>query len=207
MLDEIKQELIKYGKIAGQKGFTPGISGNFSARYNDNIVITSSGSANGYLEDSDFSIVDFEGQVIDLNSKPSSEKFLHIEYYKQRKDVNAVIHTHSPYLTAFAASGAALEEAVSPEIIYCFGKIPLAEYALPGSNELVEKTSIYFKNHDVVLMQNHGVIVCGKNIKDAYLKLELVEEYAKTILFTKLLGGAKILSEKEVEKIYSLKTK
>ena len=207
MLDKVKQELIKYGRIAGVKGFTPGISGNLSARLDEGVMITSSGSANGYLEDADFSIIGFDGQVINGNLKPSSEKFLHIEFYKQRQDVNAVFHTHSPYLTAFAAAGVGLEEPISPEIIYCFGKIPLATYALPGSDVLVENTSIYFKDYDVVLMQNHGVIVCGKNVKDAYLKLELVEEYAKTILFTKFLGGAKILSENEVEKIYSLKTK
>lgn len=207
MLNAIKEELIKYGKLAGEKGFTPGISGNFSARVEDNIVITSSGSANGYLEDADFSVIDFNGQAVSGNLKPSSEKFLHIEYYKQRPDMNAVLHVHSPYLTAFAACGVGLEDGISPEIIYCFGKIPLAEYALPGSDELVEKTSIYFKDFDVVLMQNHGVIVCGKNVKDAYLKLELAEEYAKTILFAKLLGGAKILPEGEIKKIYSLKTK
>lgn len=112
---------------------------------------------------------------------------------------------HSPYLTAFAASGKALEEAISPEIVYCFGKIPLAEYALPGSEELVNKTSIYFSDYDVVLLENHGVIVGGSSVRDTYLKLELAEEYAKTLLFAKLLGGAKILPEEEVKKIYSLK--
>ena len=91
--------------------------------------------------------------------------------------------------------------------MYCFGKIPIADYALPGSEELVNNTSIFFKDYDVVLMKNHGVIVCGKNVKDAYLKLELAEEYAKTVIFTKLLGGANILSDEEVEKINSLKTK
>lgn len=207
MMNNIKQELTKYGKIAGAKGYTPGISGNFSARYGENIVITSSGSANGYLEDTDFSVINFEGNQLEGNPKPSSEKFLHIEFYKQRPDINAVLHVHSPYLTAFAATGQGLEEPISPEIIYCFGGIPVANYAMPGSDELVRTTAKFFNNYDVVLMENHGVIVCGKDIKDAYLKLELAEEYAKTILFTKFLGGAKILSHEEVEKIYSLKTK
>ncbi len=207
MYENIISELTKYGQIAGIKGFTPGISGNMSVRYEDNIVITSSGSANGYLEPSDFSVINYDGISVDGNPKPSSEKFLHIDFYRKRPDINCILHFHSPYLTAFAAAGKALPEAVSPEIVYCFEKIPLAEYAIPGSDELVQKTSIYFKDYDIVLMENHGVIAGGANIKQAYLNLELAEEYAKTILFTKFLGGAKILPENEVEKIYLLKQK
>ena len=205
MIEQIKQELIKYGKLAGQKGYTPGISGNISSRFGETFVITSSGSANGYLECEDFSIVDVNGNRIDGNLKPSSERFLHLEFYKKRPDINCVFHMHSPYLTAFAAAGTALENAISPEIVYCFDKIPLALYALPGSEDLVNKTSIYFADYDVVLLENHGVIVGGNSVRDTYLKLELAEEYAKTLLFAKLLGGAKIIPEEEVKKIYSLK--
>ena len=81
----------------------------------------------------------------------------------------------------------------------------MAEYAIPGSMDLVENTSKFFKEYNVILMKNHGVIVGGKTMKDAYMTLELCETYAKTLLFSKLLGGAKILPESEVEKIYSLK--
>lgn len=207
MLEQLKNEITKYGKLAGEKGYTPGVSGNISARYGENVVITSSGSANGYLEDSEFSVIDFDGNYVSGNPKPSSEKFLHLEFYKKRADINYIMHVHSPYLTAFAASGVALEDAISPEIVYCFSKIPLAKYALPGSNELVEKTAIYFEDYDIVLLGNHGVIVGGATMKQAYLNLELVEEYAKTIICAKILGGAKILPEDEVKKIYSLKQK
>ena len=205
MLEQIKNKITKYGRLAGEKGYTPGISGNISARFGENVVITSSGSANGYLEDSEFSVVDFAGNSISGNPKPSSEKFLHLEFYKKRPDINYILHVHSPYLTAFAACGKALEDPISPEIIYCFSKIPLARYALPGSNELVEKSSIYFEDYDIVLLENHGVIVGGSTMKQAYLNLELAEEYAKTLICAKILGGAKILPEDEVKKIYSLK--
>ncbi len=207
MIEYFKHQLIEYGKIAGEKGYTPGISGNISARIGDDFIITSSGSANGYLSDEDFSIVDALGNFKNGNIKPSSERFLHLEFYRQRTDINCVFHMHSPYLTAFAAAGKSLDDAISPEIIYCFGEIPLAKYALPGSDELVAKTSIYFKDYDVILLENHGVIIAGKSVKETYLKLELAEEYAKTVLFAKLLGGAKILPEDEVQKIYSLKQK
>lgn len=206
MFEDKKNELIEYGRMAGDKNYTPGISGNFSARCGDMVVITSSGVANGYLTENDFAVVDFDGNAIE-GEKPSSERMLHIEFYKKRPEMNYVMHVHSPYLTAFASAGIALDDKISPEIIYCFEKIPLAEYSIPGSKELVEKTSKYFENYDVVLMANHGVIIAGKDIKDAFYKLDLCENYAKTVICAKLLGGAKILPEEEVEKIYLLRQK
>lgn len=206
MFEDKKNELIEYGRMAGDKNYTPGISGNLSARCGDMVVITSSGVANGYLTENDFAVVDFDGNAIE-GKKPSSERMLHIEFYKKRPEMNYVMHVHSPYLTAFASAGIALDDKISPEIIYCFEKIPLAEYSIPGSKELVEKTSKYFENYDVVLMANHGVIIAGKDIKDAFYKLDLCENYAKTVICAKLLGGAKILPEEEVEKIYLLRQK
>lgn len=206
MFEDKKNELIEYGRMAGDKNYTPGISGNLSARCGDMVVITSSGVANGYLTENDFAVVDFDGNAIE-GEKPSSERMLHIEFYKKRPEMNYVMHVHSPYLTAFATAGIALDDKISPEIIYCFEKIPLAEYSIPGSKELVEKTSKYFENYDVVLMANHGVIIAGKDIKDVFYKLDLCENYAKTVICAKLLGGAKILPEEEVEKIYLLRQK
>lgn len=206
MFEDKKNELIEYGRMAGDKNYTPGISGNLSARCGDMVVITSSGVTNGYLTENDFAVVDFDGNAIE-GEKPSSERMLHIEFYKKRPEMNYVMHVHSPYLTAFASAGIALDDKISPEIIYCFEKIPLAEYSIPGSKELVEKTSKYFENYDVVLMANHGVIIAGKDIKDAFYKLDLCENYAKTVICAKLLGGAKILPEEEVEKIYLLRQK
>lgn len=205
MVDVVKNELIEYGKLAGVKNFTPGFSGNLSARCGNKILITATGTANGYLSEDDFALIDFEGNIIGGNKKPSSEKMLHVEFYKQREDINYIFHVHSPYLTAFSAAGKALDKNILAEIVYCFDYIPLAEYALPGSNELVENTSKFFKDFDVVLMANHGVIVGGKDVKDAYLKLELCEAYAQTVLFSNLLGGAKMLPSEEVKKIYSLR--
>lgn len=205
MFNKLADELIEYGRLAGVKNFTPGFSGNLSARYDDSIIITATGTANGYLKKDDLSVIDFEGNLISGSKKPSSEKMLHVKFYQMRPDINYIFHVHSPYLTAFAAAGKELDQAILAEIVYCFGKIPLAEYALPGSNELVENTSKYFKDYDAVLMSNHGVIIGGDTIEQTYLKLELCEAYAQTVIGAKLLGGAKILDEKEVEKIYSLR--
>lgn len=204
-LEELKKELIEYGKLAGVKNFTPGYSGNFSARYEDKILITSSGSANGYLSEDELVLMDFDGNVVEGNKKASSEKMLHVEFYKQRPDVNYIIHVHSPYLSSFACCRIPLDEPVMAENVFYFGQIPLADYGLPGSISLVEKTAKYFKDYNAVLMANHGFIVGDKTIKDAFLKLELAESYAQVVVNTKILGGAVLFTDKEVDEINSLK--
>ena len=205
MIDKLKQELIEYGRLAGIKNFTPGYSGNFSARCGNNILITSSGSANGYLSEDEIVLIDFSGNLLEGNKKPSSEKMLHVEFYKQRPDINYIIHVHSPYLSSFACCHIPLDEPVMAENVFYFGQIPLAQYGLPSSMDLVEKTAKYFKDYDAVLMANHGFIVGDKTIKDAFLKLELAESYAQVLFNTKMMGGAFLFSEKEVEEINSLK--
>lgn len=204
-MKKIVKELIKCGKLAGKKNFTPGTSGNFSARYGENIIITTSGSANGYLDEDDFVVIDFDGKPFNSDKKPSSEKMLHVEFYKMRPDINYILHVHSPYLSSFASANLELKEPIMAENVFYFGYIPLAEYGLPGSRDLVEKTSKYFKDFDAVLMANHGFIVGGKTLKDAYLKLEMAESYAQVVLNTKILGGAVLLNDKQVEEIYGLR--
>ena len=190
-ISELKQEMIKYGKLAGEKNFTPGMSGNFSARYDgDKVLITASGSANGYLKEDDFTLIDYDCNILDGGRKPSSEKLVHIEFYKMRPDINYILHVHSPFLSSFASSGKALDEPIMAENVFYFGHIPLAEYGLPSSRDLVEKTAKYFKDFDAVLMANHGFIVGSSTIEDAFLKLELAESYAQVVLITKILGGA-----------------
>lgn len=207
MLENLKRELIEYGRLAGVKNFTPGYSGNFSARYGDKILITSSGSANGYLSEDELVLMDFDGNLVEGAKKPSSEKMLHAEFYKQRPDVNYIIHVHSPYLSSFACCHIPLDEPIMAENVFYFGQIPLAEYGLPSSADLVDKTAKYFKDYDAVLMANHGFIVGDKTIKDAFLKLELAESYAQVMFNTKLMGGAVLFSEAEVDEINSLKKK
>jgi L-fuculose-phosphate aldolase len=206
-LNDIKDEIIKYGNIIDSKGFSPGTSGNLSARYGDKIIITVSGASNGDLTYEDLVIINFDGNSLESesNKKPSSEKMLHVEFYKKRPDINAIIHVHPNFLSSFAAARKALDEPVMAENVYYFGKIPLAKYALPSSTKLVENTSAYFGEYNAVLMANHGFIVGDKDFKEAYLKLELAESYAQIVFNATLLGGAVLLNKTEVAEIEALK--
>lgn len=205
ILEQIKNQIIKYGDIIDSKGFSPGTSGNISVRVDDKILITASGSSNGNLGYENLTMIDFSGNVVDGSKKASSEKMLHVEFYKMRPDVNAIIHVHPPFLSSFAAARIGLEEPVMAENVYYFGKIPLADYALPSSRDLVERTAKYFGDYNAVLMANHGFIVGDVDLEQAYLKLELAESYAQVVLNAKLLGGAVLLSDKEVADINALK--
>ena len=202
---KLVKEIIKYGKLCGEKNFTPGYSGNISAKYKDGILITTSGSSNGYLTSKDIVYTNKSGQALEKGKKPSSEKFLHLAIYEKRPEVNYVIHVHAPYLSTFASCGLDLMEPIMAENVYYFGGIPLAKYALPSSQELVDNTVRFFDKYDAVLMENHGFVIASKTINDAYQKLELAESYAQVVLNTKTLGGAKLLTDEETQAILNLR--
>ena len=179
-----------------------------SCRYGDKILITASGSANGYLKNEDIVLMDYDGAVQEGEvKKPSSEKLLHIEIYKKRPDLNFILHVHSTYLSSFAAAGIPLDKPVMAENTFYFGKILMADYALPSTVQLAENTAKYFDEYDAVLMESHGFIVASDNIQDAYLKLELAESYAHIVLNTYILGGAKVLTKEQENAILALKNK
>ena len=203
--NKLTKKIIECGRLCGIKKFAPGYSGNISARYKDGMLITTSGSAIGYLAKKQVVQTDFEGNSLEKDKKPSSEKFLHIAIYKKRPDFNYIIHVHSPYLSSFASAGLDLMEPVMAENIYYFGGIPLAEYALPSTHELVDKTIKYFDKYDAVLMANHGFIVGSKTMEDAYYKLELAEAYAQVVAVTKILGGASLLTKVQADEIFGLR--
>lgn len=199
------KKIIDIGKLCGEKNYTPGYSGNISARYHNGMLITISGSANGYLTKHDIVETNSDGESIEKNKKPSSEKFLHLAIYEKRNDINFVIHVHSPYLSSFASTNRALLEPIMAENVFYFGGIPIAEYALPSSQELVNNTVKYFNKYDAVLMANHGFIVASSTIEDAYLKLELAESYAQVVLNTEALGGARFLTKEQEDSILCLR--
>ena len=203
--NKLEKQIIKYGKMCGDKNYTPGYSGNISARYKDGMLITTSGSSNGYLEKKHIVETDFEGKSLEKGKKPSSEKFLHIEIYKKRPEINYIIHVHAPFLSSFASAGKDLMEPIMAENVFYFGGIPLADYALPSTMQLVENTVQFFDKYDAVLMANHGFVVASKTIEDAYMKLELAESYAQVVLNTEILGGAKRLTEVEADEILKLR--
>lgn len=201
----MENDLIYWAKRIYNAGMSPAKSGNISILDNDGILITTSGSAAYDLSDNDIVKIDFRGIPFDCNKKPSSEKFMHLKIYEKRPDIKAIIHSHSPEITAFAVSGKEIDKIIMPEFAFYFGKIPLAPYYLPSSMELANSVSDFFKNYNAVLMENHGIIVGGTSLKEAFYSLESIQAYAKTYLYSKILGKINCLSKKQIKEIDKLK--
>ena len=199
-----KQEIIEFGKQLYDKDLTFATSGNISIKTDEGILITASGTALGHLNADNILLIDFDGNVIGAG-KPSCEKMLHVEVYKQRPDVRAIIHTHPVNLTSFAVCHEALKDPIMSENILYFEEIPVAEYSMPSSIELVEKTVKHLKDRDVVMMANHGAIAIADNLLNAFYKMETAEYWAKVTLNTRILGNPKNLSEKDVQDLINLK--
>lgn len=204
--DEIKSLIIKYGKKLYEKNMSPATSGNISVRYEENALITASGTCLGDLEKEDIVLIDKNSKVIEGEKKASSEKNLHNKIYELRPDINAIIHCHSPYTSAFAVCHIPLSKPIISENVFYFGEIPVADYALPGSEQLVDNTAKYFLQHNAVLLANHGIIIAAKNLKEAYYLTETAETFAQIYINSMILGGAKELSEKQIKEIYELRT-
>ncbi|MCD7740279.1 MAG: class II aldolase/adducin family protein, partial [Candidatus Gastranaerophilales bacterium] len=185
-----EKKILEIGKRLYLKNLTIGTSGNISIKTNKGILITATGTALGNLKEEDIILIDENGKELSTG-KASSEKKLHVEIYKQRPDIKAVIHTHPVYLTTFAACHQSLNEPINSETILYFKDIPVAEYAMPSSEELVKNTVKYLKNRDVVMMANHGAVSLGTSIEDAFLKMETAEYYANITLNTRILGYPK----------------
>jgi len=203
--EELVNKIIEYGRRCGEKNYTPGYSGNISARFEKGMLITVSGSSNGYLTPDDLVYTGFNGTSNEEGKKPSSEKYLHIGIYKKRPEFNYVIHVHAPFLSSFACAGRDLLAPVMAENVFYFGGIPLAKYALPSTRELVHNTVKFFDKYDAVLMANHGFVIASKTIEDAYMKLELAESYAQVVLNTEILGGANELNASQAREILKLR--
>ena len=205
-----RSDLFKVVRELDSKGFMCGSSGNISIKIDDNrYLITPSGIPVFILKEDDFLVIDSVGNTIDNRRddlKPSSEVNMHLFCYKKRADIQSIIHSHAPSASAFAISGKSLDLCTMPEIIMVFGRIPLVPYVTPATRDLAELVSDYIqKDYRALLLENHGVLVTGKDVFDACNNLTIVETYAKTYLNALLIGNVNTLSENQVAALNELK--
>jgi len=173
------------------KGLSPGKSGNISVRSKDTVAITPSEVSLGHLKVGEIVFVDMEGEIVAGGAKPSSELKLHLDVYKKRDDVKGIVHTHSPYATGFAMAGERIEHVEG----FREGKNPflkMVDYAPPGTGELATSAGDGLLEEDVIVLKNHGIVATGKNLFEATLLAEFVEETAKTQFISRVLGNIEI---------------
>ncbi len=139
--------------------------------------------------------------------RPSSETPMHLAIYRARPDVNAIVHTHAPSITAFALTDAPLDESLMPEVLASIGQVALVPYASPGTEELPQAMTSYLVDHDAFLLANHGAVTVGSSLEEAYFRMERLELFARIRLAAQALGTEKRLPPQEVERLLALHEK
>ena len=185
-----------------ERGLVVATDGNLSARLDGGQVLsTPTGVSKGELRESDLVVTDLEGRKVRGHRKPSSELGLHLAVYRARPGAGSVIHAPPPVATGFACAGLALDEALISETVMGLGCVPLAPYATTGTPELARAVSALVGEHDALLLANHGAVVLGADLQQAFWKLEMVEQLARVSLVARLLGRRNLLGTSEVEKL------
>jgi L-fuculose-phosphate aldolase len=205
---QAKELLCEIGRRVWLRNFVAANEGNFSFRIDeDRVLSTPTLQSKGFLKPEDIVTLDMQGRQTGGVKKPTSEVMMHLEIYRQRPDVRAVIHAHPPCATAFAVVQNPLPKCVLPEVEIFVGEIPIAEYATPGTPELAESIKPFLKDYCAFLLANHGALTIGKDIEDAYYKMEIVEEYCRVLLYARQLDGYTQLGEGKLAELLKLKEK
>jgi L-fuculose-phosphate aldolase len=204
--EQIRADIVEAGRRMYARGYVASNDGNISARLDDTRLITTPRSVSkGFMTPDMMVVVDYEGRKLSGDRDASSELPMHLEVYRNRPDVNAVVHAHPPLATGFAVAGIPLTRAVLAEVITTLGSIPIAEYGTPSTAELPGAVRKYIKAHDGMLLANHGAVTCGPSVLAAYYKMETIEHFAKISLVARLLGREHLISRAEVERLQGLR--
>lgn len=183
-----------------EKNYVVSNDGNVSLKVGENAIWTTpTNVCKGDISEEMLVKVDLEGNILQGTLKPSSELKMHLRIYREKKSVGAVVHAHPPIATAFACAGRALEEPILAEAILKMGKVPLAPYATLGTKKVAEAVVPFLQNYNALLLANHGVLTWSEDAWQSYYLLESVEQYAKILLYTHLLGQRVPLNQEEID--------
>ena len=202
----LRADIVEIGRRMYARGYTASNDGNISARLGaERLLMTPKSVCKGFMTPDMLCITDLDGRKLQGDRDPSSEMLMHLEVYRQRPDVQAVVHAHPPLATGFAVAGIPLDRAVLAEVLTTLGSVPIAEYATPSTSELPEAVRKYVKAHDGMLLANHGALTVGTDVYGAYYKMETIEHFAKISLVARLLGRENLIAREEVERLQQLR--
>jgi L-fuculose-phosphate aldolase len=205
-IDALRADIVEIGRRLYARGYTASNDGNISVRIDgERLLMTPRSVCKGFMDPSMLCITDLDGRKIEGLRDPSSEMLMHLEVYRQRPDARAVVHAHPPIATGFAVAGIPLDRAVLAEVVTTLGSVPIADYATPSTQELPAAVREYVKAHDGMLLANHGALTIGADLYSAYYTMETIEHFAKISLVARLLGGERLLTRQEVDRLQGLR--
>ena len=202
----LRADIVEIGRRMYARGYTASNDGNISVRLGgDRLLMTPRSVCKGFMTPDMMCVTDLDGRKLQGDRDPSSEMLMHLEVYRQRPEVQAVVHAHPPTATGFAVAGIPLDRAVLAEVLTTLGSIPIADYATPSTSELPDAVRRYIKAHDGMLLANHGALTVGGDVYSAYFKMETIEHFAKISLVARLLGREHLISREEVNRLQQLR--
>lgn len=195
------EQIIDVGRRMVERGYVVANDGNLSVRIGpDRVLATPTGVSKGRMTKEMLSVLDIDGNIIeDGAERVSSEVKMHLRVYRENPDIGAVVHAHPVTATSFAAAGIALDQSILTESVTAVGSIPVARFAVPGTDDVGEAIAPFCKAYNGVLLANHGVAAWANHLEQAFFRLEWIEMLAKSTLITKyVLGQYNTLSEEQV---------
>lgn len=202
--DEACTAIIDTGRRMYERGFVASNDGNISVRLTGNLImITPTGVSKGELTPDMLVILNLaDGSVVRGSRKISSETAMHLRLYRENSETGAVTHAHPAAATAFAIARIPLDKPIYPEALVILGEVPVARYATPGTAEVPDSIAPYAKTHHAVLLANHGALTWGKDLREAWFRLESLENYAKISMYSRfILKAEKELTPEEQNKV------
>jgi L-fuculose-phosphate aldolase len=195
-----RRQIVEIGQRIYDRFFVAANDGNLSARLNrETILMTPTGVSKGFMTPEGLIKMNLDGQVLGAAGRrpASSETPMHLAIYRVRPDVGAVVHTHAPAATAFAASDVPLDAPLLPEVLMCLGPVAMVPYARAGTDALPRAMAPYLAHHDAFLLANHGAVTVGRSLEEAYFRTERLELFARIRLNLMALGAARELPAEE----------
>jgi L-fuculose-phosphate aldolase len=188
-IETLKRRICDMGRRLWLKDYTDGNGGNITIRVGDNLALcTPTLICKGFMTPDDMCLVDLDGNQLAGTRVRTSEARTHFGIMKRQPAAKACVHAHPPHATAFAISNATIPSALIPEAEVFLGKIGVARYETPGTAANADEVGRVGVDHQAVLMQNHGVICWGKDVEDAYWKMENIDAYCRTVSIAASLG-------------------
>ena len=203
---QAKAEILEAGRRIYQRGLVAANDGNLSVRVGENALwVTPTGVSKGSMTEEMLVKLDLEGNVLMGDRKPSSEVKMHLRIYREDPEVRAVVHAHPPAATAFACAGIPLDKPLLQEGVVQLGTVPVAPYALPGSQGVADSVAPFCKHCRAVLLEYHGAVTWGDTMQQAHYRLECLEQTALVALHLRALGCDRVMPPQLVQDLEELR--
>ena len=197
------REILLVAKRLDEKQLLNAVEGNISIKRGGLIYVTPSAKNKAFLTEEMIAVTDLEGNQIGGTLKATSELRLHVLTYQMMEDIGGIVHAHPSYLTAHAVCGRPVETRAYPEMMFKYGRIEVAGYGRPGTDDICRDLGPILKHSNVALLENHGAIAVGPDAIEAMNNMEAAEAIAKVLTISKLVGTQKDLPEEECRHLLS----